>query len=199
MRRRHPSAIPVRRRTSTCTAMNAAHCPSKVPYGYRSQRVADASGREHTKLVLGPENEVETVREIFRLLAAMAVVNNERHRGVVRACGRPAGRRPPHLRWGRGGRCRSDQPCDAPRKAVMRLATRCRIGFPGAGSTSSSPSSTGRRVGTLPRATSTISRGSWARGRPVRRESTRRRARAMAGASGRCQGDRQVPLWPEEL
>jgi len=38
-----------------------------VPYGYRRERIPDASGREHSKYVLGPEAEVATVREIFRL------------------------------------------------------------------------------------------------------------------------------------
>ena len=43
------------------------HNGGMSPYGYRTERAPDASGREHTKLVLGPDNEVETVREIFRL------------------------------------------------------------------------------------------------------------------------------------
>jgi site-specific DNA recombinase len=50
-----------------------------LPYGYRTERAADASGREHTKLVLGPEDEVKTVREIFR----MAV---EEDRGAKSIC-----------------------------------------------------------------------------------------------------------------
>ena len=43
------------------------HNGGQSPYGYRAERVTDDSGREHTSLVCGPANEVETVREIFRL------------------------------------------------------------------------------------------------------------------------------------
>ncbi len=39
----------------------------QTAYGYRAERVVEAAGREHTRLVLGPAHEVETVREIFRL------------------------------------------------------------------------------------------------------------------------------------
>ena len=43
------------------------HNGGQSPYGYRAARVTDDGGREHTSLVCGPANEVETVREIFRL------------------------------------------------------------------------------------------------------------------------------------
>jgi DNA invertase Pin-like site-specific DNA recombinase len=39
----------------------------RAPYGYRVQKHADAGGRERLKLVLGPDDEVATVREMFRL------------------------------------------------------------------------------------------------------------------------------------
>jgi len=43
------------------------HNGGQSPYGYRSERLPDAAGHEHTRLVLGPDEEVATVREIFRL------------------------------------------------------------------------------------------------------------------------------------
>ena len=55
------------------------HNGGQAPYGYRAARVADAGGREHTKLVCGPANEVETVREIFRLAV-------EESHGAKRIC-----------------------------------------------------------------------------------------------------------------
>ena len=50
------------------------------PYAYRIEKVADAHGREHSRLVPGPEEEVATVREIFRL----AVEENRGARGISR-------------------------------------------------------------------------------------------------------------------
>jgi site-specific DNA recombinase len=41
----------------------------RAPYGYRKAKVTDANGIEHTKLILGPEEEVAVVREIFELSA----------------------------------------------------------------------------------------------------------------------------------
>ncbi|HOU92490.1 MAG TPA: recombinase family protein, partial [Polyangiaceae bacterium] len=55
------------------------HNGGQSPYGYRSERLADASGREHTRLVLGPDEEVATVREIFRLAV-------EENRGAKTIC-----------------------------------------------------------------------------------------------------------------
>ena len=43
------------------------HNGGQSPYGYRAERVTEEGRREHTRLVLGPANEVENVREIFRL------------------------------------------------------------------------------------------------------------------------------------
>ncbi|MBM4319085.1 MAG: recombinase family protein, partial [Deltaproteobacteria bacterium] len=43
------------------------HNGGQAPYGYRTQRVPDGGGREHSRLVLGPDEEVATVREIVRL------------------------------------------------------------------------------------------------------------------------------------
>jgi len=43
------------------------HNGGRRPYAYRIEKVADAHGREHSKLVPGPDDEVATVREIFRL------------------------------------------------------------------------------------------------------------------------------------
>jgi site-specific DNA recombinase len=37
----------------------------RVPYGYRLERVGGGGGREHSRLVLGPEEEVAVVREMF--------------------------------------------------------------------------------------------------------------------------------------
>jgi DNA invertase Pin-like site-specific DNA recombinase len=39
----------------------------RVPYGYRVEKVDDGKGREHGKLVLGPDEEVRVVRYIFDL------------------------------------------------------------------------------------------------------------------------------------
>jgi DNA invertase Pin-like site-specific DNA recombinase len=50
------------------------------PYGYRVEHKADATGREHSKLVLGPDEEVALVREIFHLAV-------EENFGSKRICG----------------------------------------------------------------------------------------------------------------
>ena len=55
------------------------HNGGQSPYGYRAARVPDAGGREHSRLVPGPTNEVETVREIFRLAV-------EESHGAKRIC-----------------------------------------------------------------------------------------------------------------
>ncbi len=41
----------------------------RVPYGYRLARVADGAGREHSRLVPGPKEEVDTIREVFEWAA----------------------------------------------------------------------------------------------------------------------------------
>ncbi len=56
------------------------HNGGRVPYGYRLEKVTDDHGREHSKLVPGPDDEVATVREIFRL----AVEENRGTRGISR-------------------------------------------------------------------------------------------------------------------
>ena len=39
----------------------------RIPYGYRLDKVANSHGREHGRLIPGPENEVAVIREIFDL------------------------------------------------------------------------------------------------------------------------------------
>ena len=56
------------------------HNGGRVPYGYRLEKVTGDHGREHSKLVPGPDDEVATVREIFRL----AVEENRGARGISR-------------------------------------------------------------------------------------------------------------------
>jgi hypothetical protein len=58
-----------------------------VPYGFRNKRLADAKGREHVVLELGPPEEVATVREIFEMagnqgLGAKQISNDLNVRGV---------------------------------------------------------------------------------------------------------------------
>ena len=43
------------------------HNGGRVPYGYRLTKVTNGSGREHAKLVPGPQEEVAVIREIFEL------------------------------------------------------------------------------------------------------------------------------------
>ncbi len=38
-----------------------------APYGYRKEKVGDGPGKQHSKLVMGPEEEVAVVRDIFHL------------------------------------------------------------------------------------------------------------------------------------
>jgi len=59
----------------------------RVPYGYRLARVTDAAGREHSKLVPGPDDEVAVIREIFDLAAnqgmgVKAIANHLNANGV---------------------------------------------------------------------------------------------------------------------
>ena len=63
------------------------HNGGQSPYGYRAARVTEDGGREHTTLVRGPADEVETVREIFRLAVeetrgAKSICQILNHRGV---------------------------------------------------------------------------------------------------------------------
>ena len=43
------------------------HNGGRVPYGYRLTKVTNGSGREHAKLVPGPQEEVAIIQEIFEL------------------------------------------------------------------------------------------------------------------------------------
>ena len=59
----------------------------RTPFGYRLERVTDAGGRTHGRLVPGPEAEVAVVREIFDLavnqgLGSKRIANTLNKRGI---------------------------------------------------------------------------------------------------------------------
>ncbi len=63
------------------------HNGGRVPYGYRLERVPDAGGREHSRLVVGPDAEVEAIRTMFDLavnggLGCKSVANEMNRRKV---------------------------------------------------------------------------------------------------------------------
>jgi len=63
------------------------HNGGRTPYGYRVERVADSFGREHSRLVPGPDEEVQVVRDIFTMateqgLGARTIANRLNLRGV---------------------------------------------------------------------------------------------------------------------
>lgn len=62
------------------------HNGGRTPYGYRLERIEER-GHEHVRLVPGPDEEVETVREIFRMatehgLGCRVIANELNRRGV---------------------------------------------------------------------------------------------------------------------
>ncbi len=59
----------------------------RVPYGYRLERTADGNGREHSRLVPGPEDEVAVIRRIFDMAAnhgmgGKRIANTLNHDGI---------------------------------------------------------------------------------------------------------------------
>jgi len=62
------------------------HNGGRVPYGYRLEKVTEGQ-RTHSKLILGPDDEVAMVREIFRLatdhgMGVKSIANELNRRGV---------------------------------------------------------------------------------------------------------------------
>ena len=49
------------------------HNGGRTPYGYRLERFAEAGGREHSRLVPGPEEEVAVIRRIFDMAANQGI------------------------------------------------------------------------------------------------------------------------------
>ena len=61
----------------------------RVPYGYRLERVGNNGGREHSRLVPGPEDEVAVVRDIFDM-AANSGMGGKRITNELNSRGLPA-------------------------------------------------------------------------------------------------------------
>ncbi len=63
------------------------HNGGRTPYGYVIERVVDEGGREHKRLALGPQEEVETVRLMFELavhqgMGGRSLANELNRRGI---------------------------------------------------------------------------------------------------------------------
>ena len=75
------------------------HNGGRTPYGYRVERTTNASGREHSRLVPGPDEEVQVVRDIFTMatelgLGARTIAGRLNERGI---------RAPRSKHWSRSG------------------------------------------------------------------------------------------------
>ena len=49
------------------------HNGGRTPYGYRLERTTNGAGREHARLVPGPDDEVQTVRDIFEMATVSGI------------------------------------------------------------------------------------------------------------------------------
>jgi len=63
------------------------HNGGRTPYGYRLERITNGSGREHARLMPGPDDEVQVIRDIFEMatdagLGARTIANRLNERGT---------------------------------------------------------------------------------------------------------------------
>jgi site-specific DNA recombinase len=68
-------------------AERGRHNGGRTPYGYRVERTSNGSGREHSRLVPGPDDEVQVIRDIFEMateqgLGARTIANRLNLRGT---------------------------------------------------------------------------------------------------------------------